>query len=142
MNGNGANLLRIFDTAASGMLAQSVRLNTTASNLANADSIAGSADTAYRAREPVFAAVRSALRGEDASVGVRVLGVVESQTPVGVRHDPGHPLADADGNVFLPNVNPVEELVNLISASRTYQNNVEIIASVRQMLLDTLNLGR
>jgi len=139
MNVSGSNMFRIFDTAASGMAAQSARLNTTASNLANADSVAGSAAQAYRARQPVFAAIRSALDGGD---GVQVLGVVESQASIGVRYEPGNPLADADGNVFTPNVNPVDELVNMISASRSYQNNVEIMNSAKQAMLDTLNIGR
>jgi len=73
---------------------------------------------------------------------VRVLGIVESQSPVNVRYDPGNPLANAEGNVFAPNVNPVDELVNMISASRTYQNNVEIMNSAKQAMLDTLSIGR
>lgn len=142
MSGVNTNMFRIFDTAASGMAAQSARLNTTASNLANADSVASSAEQAYRARQPVFAAIRSALDGGNGGAGVQVLGVVESQTPIGVRYEPGNPLADADGNVFTPNVNPVDELVNMISASRSYQNNVEIMNSAKQAMLDTLNIGR
>lgn len=142
MDASSSSMFRIFDTAASGMLAQSVRLNTTASNMANADSLASSPDQVYRARQPVFAAIQSALAGDDAARGVRVLGIVESQTPVAVRYEPGNPLANADGNVFAPNVNPVDELVNMISASRTYQNNVEIMNSAKQAMLDTLSIGR
>lgn len=142
MDASSSNMFRIFDTAASGMLAQSVRLNTTASNMANADSVASSPEQVYRARQPVFAAIQSALAGDDSARGVRVLGIVESQAPVSVRHDPGNPLADAEGNVFAPNVNPVDELVNMISASRTYQNNVEIMNSAKQAMLDTLSIGR
>ena len=142
MDASSSNMFRIFDTAASGMLAQSVRLNTTASNMANADTVASSPEQAYRARQPVFAVIGPALAGDDSARGVRVLGIVESQAPVAVRHDPGNPLADADGNVFAPNVNPVDELVNMISASRTYQNNVEIMNSAKQAMLDTLSIGR
>lgn len=141
MNGADSGLFRIFDTAASGMSAQSVRLNTTASNLANAESLASSPEAVYRARQPVFAAIGSAFDSEAAS-GVRVLGVVESQLPAAVRYAPGNPLADADGNVYASNVNPVDELVNMISASRSYQNNVEIMNSAKQAMLDTLQIGR
>ncbi|MDP1698471.1 MAG: flagellar basal body rod protein FlgC [Xanthomonadaceae bacterium] len=142
MDASSSSMFRIFDTAASGMLAQSVRLNTTASNMANADSVASSPEQVYRARQPVFAAIQSALAGDDSASGVRVLGIVESQAPVNVRYDPGNPLANAEGNVFAPNVNPVDELVNMISASRTYQNNVEIMNSAKQAMLDTLSIGR
>lgn len=141
MNNVESSLFRIFDTAASGMAAQSVRLNATASNLANAETLASSPEAAYRARQPVFAAIRSAF-GDEAASGVRVLGVVESQVPIAVRHAPGNPLADADGNVYAANVNPVDEMVNMISASRSYQNNVEIMSSARQAMLDTLQIGR
>lgn len=141
MNQVQSSLFRIFDTAASGMAAQSVRLNTTASNLANAESLASSPQAVFRARQPIFAAIQSAF-GEEAASGVRVLGVVESQAPVAVRHAPDSPLADANGNVYAPNVNPVDELVNMISASRSYQNNVEILNDARQAMLDTLRIGR
>ncbi|MCE5231793.1 MAG: flagellar basal body rod protein FlgC [Mizugakiibacter sp.] len=136
------SLFRIFDTAASGMAAQSVRLNTTASNLANADSVGSSPDTVYRAREPVFAAIQRGLGRDAEASGVRVLGVTESQAPVGSRYEPGNPLADADGKVYTPNVNPVDELVNMISASRAYQNDVEVMNNAKQLALKTLDLGK
>src|SRR3546814_20143207 len=97
MDASSSSMFRIFDTAASGMLAQSVRLNTTASNMANADSVASSPDQVYRARQPVFAAIPSALAGDDSARGVRVLGIVQSQATVTVRYDPGNPLHNAGG---------------------------------------------
>lgn len=136
------SLFNVFDTAASGMLAQSVRLNTTASNLANADSVSSSPATVYRAREPVFAAIRRGLGRDAATVGVRVAGVTESRQPIGTRYEPGNPMADANGYVYTPNVNPVDELVNMISASRSYQNDVEAMNTAKQMLLKTLTLGQ
>lgn len=144
------SMFKIFDIAGSGMAAQSVRLNTTASNLANADSVSGSAETAYRAREPLFAAVqRSAMAAagapggrDDGAAGVRMLGVTESQAPIESRYEPGNPLADADGNVYGSNVNPIDELVNMISASRSYQNDVEVMNNAKQMMIKTLDLGK
>jgi flagellar basal-body rod protein FlgC len=135
------SLFNVFNTAATGMMAQTVRLNTTASNLANADSVSSSPQTVYRAREPVFAAIRNAMDPDSAAAGVRVLGITQSQTPIGVRYEPGNPMADAQGNVYTPNVNPVDELVNMISASRSYQNDVEVMNTAKQLLLKTLTLG-
>ena len=121
------SFFRIFDTAGSAMSAQSVRLNTTASNLANADTVASSPEAAYRAKEPVFAAIQQGLGKNAETSGVRVTGISESQLPVGSRFEPGNPMANEDGYVFTPNVNPVDELVNMISASRAYQNDVEVM---------------
>jgi flagellar basal-body rod protein FlgC len=137
------SLFSIFNVAGSGMAAQSLRLNTVASNLANADSVATTPEAAYRAREPLFAAVKSRLDGADApGEGVQVLGVTESQAAIPSRYEPGNPLADADGYVYSSNVNPVDELVNMISASRSYQNNVEVMNSTRQLMQKTLDLGK
>jgi flagellar basal-body rod protein FlgC len=141
----------IFDIAGSGMSAQSVRLNTTASNLANADTVARDPNSVYRARHPVFQAVQAALdsttdaRAASATGGqsaVRVLGVVESTAPPVARYEPGNALADANGMVYSPNVNVVEEMVNMISASRAYQNDVEMMKSARDLMLATLRLGQ
>ena len=142
-----SSMFKIFDTAGSGMAAQSLRLNTVASNLANADSVSSTAQGAYRAREPLFAAVKQqvdgALAGTDAGVaGVRVDGVTESQAAVPSRYEPGNPMADADGYVYGSNVNPVDELVNMISASRSYQNNVEVMNTTKQLMVKTLDLGK
>lgn len=136
------SLFRVFDIAGSSMSAQSLRLNTTASNLANAETVAGSADAAYRSRQPVFQTVMDEQSMDGASLGVRVSGVTMSQAePVKV-HQPGHPMADEDGNIFLSNVNAVDELVNMISASRSYQNSVEVLNTSKELLLRTLQLGQ
>ncbi len=134
------SLFQVFDIAGSAVSAQSLRLNTTASNLANADSVAGDAATVYRARQPVFQA--SPLADGGSGVGVQMLGVVESNAPAKVRHDPDHPLANADGDVFAANVDPVAELVNMISASRSYQTNIDVINTSKTLLLRTLSLGQ
>ncbi len=138
------SLFSIFNVAGSGMAAQSLRLNTVASNLANADSVASTPEAAYRSREPLFAAVQKQLGSgsEAAGGGGQVLGVTESQAAIPSRYEPGNPLADADGYVYSSNVNPVDELVNMISASRSYQNNVEVMNSTRQLMQKTLDLGK
>lgn len=136
------SLFKVFDIAGSAMSAQSVRLNTTASNLANAESVGSTEADAYRARHPVFAAMLKAMHGDSDSVGVRVLGVVESQAPVEQRYAPDHPMANAEGYIYQSNVNAVDEMVNMISASRSYQNNVEVLNTSKQMLLATLRLGQ
>ena len=134
---------RIFDIAGSGMAAQSVRLNTVASNLANADSVSGSPDAVYKARHPVFEAVRAQVTGGgEPAAAVRVRGVVEDQSAPEARYQPGNPLANADGYVYAPNVNTVEEMVDMISASRAYQNNVEVMNTSKELLLATLRLGQ
>ena len=144
------SMFKIFDVAGSGMAAQSLRLNTTASNLANANSVASSPEKAYRAREPLFAAMHADAMAEQAAggdaqgaaVGVRVTGITESQAPVERHYEPGNPAADADGYVYGSNVNPIDELVNMISASRSYQNDVEVMQSAKQLMLKTLDLGK
>ena len=133
----------IFDIAGSGMSAQSVRLNTVASNLANAESVSGTATGAYRARHPVFEAVSKQLStaGNEPGSAVQVLGIVEDTKAPEMRYQPGNPLANAEGYVFAPNVNVVEEMVDMISASRAYQNNVEVMNTSKELLLATLRLG-
>ncbi len=133
------SLMKVFDIAGSALGAQTVRLNTTASNLANANSASSSTDETYRARQPVFATLMD--ESNDAVAGVEVAGIVESQEPLQRNYQPGHPLADEEGYVLMPNVNPVEEMANMISASQAYQNNVEVMNSSKQMLLRTLSLG-
>jgi flagellar basal-body rod protein FlgC len=133
---------KIFDIAGSGMSAQSVRLNTVASNLANADSVSGDPSTVYQAKHPVFQAVMGNGSGLNAaSASVSVSGIAQSQAAPEMRYDPGNPLADAQGNVYAPNVNVVEEMADMISASRSYQNNVEVLNTTRDMMLNTLKLG-
>ena len=133
---------KIFDIAGTGMSAQSVRLNTTASNLANADSVSGDPNQVYKAKHPLFEAIRAGLGTNAASAGVNVRGIVENTAPPSARYEPGNPLADANGYVYGPAVNTVEEMVNMISASRSYQNNVEVMNSAKEMMLATLRLGQ
>jgi flagellar basal-body rod protein FlgC len=137
---------KAFDIAGSGMAAQSVRLNTTASNLANADSVSGTANGVYKPRHPIFEAVRAQLQTQNAAAesqpAVRVRGIYESTAPASQRYEPGNPLADAQGYVYAPAVNVVEEMVNMISASRSYQNNVEVMNTSKDLLLATLRLGQ
>ena len=139
------SLLNVFDISSSALNAESLRLNVTASNLANAESLAPSEAAAYRSRHPVFAAQLRQLAanpaGDESGVGVRVLGVVQSAAAPIKRYQPDHPLADAQGYVYGSNVNPVEELTNMISASRSYQGNVEVLTTARDLLLKTLALG-
>jgi flagellar basal-body rod protein FlgC len=136
---------KVFEIAGSGLSAQSVRLNTVASNLANADSVSGDPNTVYKARHPVFQAVHAAVgahaRAQQAGAAVRVTGIVESNAPPTVRNDPGNPLADAQGNVYAPNVNVIEEMTDMISASRAYQNDVEVMGTAKDLMLATLKLG-
>ncbi len=135
------SLFRIFDIAASGMSAQSIRLNTVSSNLANADSVSSSEGGTYRARQPVFASTLNDVFNESPDVTVKVLGIVESQEPLQQRYAPNHPMANEEGYIFMPNVNTVEEMANMISASRSYQANVEVVNTSKQMLMRTLSLG-
>ncbi|EKE75454.1 flagellar basal body rod protein FlgC [Gallaecimonas xiamenensis] len=136
------SLYRIFDIAGSAMSAQSMRLNTTASNLANADSVSSSLDSTYKSRQPVFAAALDEAQSEQQGVGVKVLGIVESERPLVREYHPDHPMADKDGFIYKPNVNVVEEMTNMISASRNYQTNVQVADTAKQMLARTLQLGQ
>ncbi|MGI9236080.1 MAG: flagellar basal body rod protein FlgC [Woeseiaceae bacterium] len=135
-------LFNVFDVAGSAMNAQSVRMNVTASNLANAGSVSGDADNVYRAKHPVFSTFSQSLSDHGGVAGVRIDGVIESAAPLQLRYQPDHPEADADGNVYATNVNTVEEMVNMMSASRSYKNNVEMINTTKDLLLQTLSLGR
>ena len=135
------SLFKVFDVAGSALSAQSVRLNTIASNLANADGVSSTPEGAYRARHPVFAAVLDAA-GRAEGVGVRVVDVVASDRAPRPEHMPDHPLADENGNVWFSNVNPIEEMADMMSAESTYRNNVEMINTVKQLMLRTLQIGR
>jgi flagellar basal-body rod protein FlgC len=140
------SLFGVFDISGSAMNAQSVRLNTTASNLANADSVAGKPEDAYKARHPVFAAQLQELSANpefDApGAGVRIVDVVQSPAAPVKRFQPDHPMADGEGYVYGSNVNPVEELTNMISASRSFQGSVEAMTTARDLLLKTIAMGR
>lgn len=134
------SLFKIFSIAGSGMAAQSQRLNTVASNLANVDSAAGPDGKVYSARQVVFQSTPLDDRDSQAQ-GVRVASVTESAAPPRRVHDPKHPMADKEGYVSLPNVSVVDEMVNMIAASRAYQNNVEVMNTAKNMLSKTLTLG-
>lgn len=135
------SLFKVFDVSGSAMSAQTLRLNTTASNLANAETVAGSPEEAYKARQPVFAAALKSAQRLDHAVPVQVEAIIESDAKPLPMHMPGHPEADANGYVYRSNVNTVEELVNMISASRSYQHNVEVMNTSKELLLQTLRLG-
>lgn len=146
-------LFSVFDIAGSGMSAQNVRLNTIASNISNAESVSSSTEDTYRARHPVFAVKRMNYGDEkfqfpgwgdekNQGAGVSVVGIVESQVPLDKRYDPEHPSADEQGYVSYPNVNVVEEMANMISASRSFQTNVEVLNTAKQMMQKVLTLGR
>jgi flagellar basal-body rod protein FlgC len=134
--------MKIFDIAGSGMQAQSLRLNLVASNMANVDAVSSSVEETYRSRQPVFRAVLDQMNTRGAAEGVRMVGVVESQAPLVGEYAPDHPMANDEGYIFRPNVNMVEEMANMISASRAYQNNVQVINASRQMMTAVINLGR
>jgi flagellar basal-body rod protein FlgC len=143
----------IFDIAGSGMTAQSLRLNTTASNIANAETASSSIDQTYRARKPVFAAIQQSMLNpsqqgltlsgdEGAGAGVRVEGIVESNAELQMRYEPDHPAANEDGYVFYPNVNVVEEMADMMSSSRSFQMNVDVMNSAKSMMQRILTLGQ
>ncbi|MEZ5456756.1 MAG: flagellar basal body rod protein FlgC [Lysobacteraceae bacterium] len=133
--------LHIFDIAGSGMAAQSMRLNTVASNLANVGSVTGDAASAYKPLEPVFASqVRDP--SQPGVAGVQVMRVEESDVEPIKRYEPGNPLADDQGYVYAPNVDPIAQMVNMISASRAYQADVEMINTGKELALATLSVGR
>lgn len=133
------SLFNIFNVAGSGMAAQSQRLNVVASNLANADSTTSANGQPYRAKQVVFSAVP--VDGSGAQ-GVKVTAVVDDNSPLKMVYDPKHPMADAQGYVAMPNVNVVDEMVNMISASRAYQNNVDVLNTSKTLLLKTLTIGQ
>lgn len=133
------SMFNVFKIAGSALNAQSMRLNTTASNLANADSVVGQDGQPYRAKQVVFAARPVAGPG---SVGVQVTQIVESAAPMRLVYEPNSPAANAEGYVEMPNVNVVEEMVNMISASRSYQNNAEVMNTARTLLQRTLQIGQ
>jgi len=133
------SLFQIFNVAGSAISAQSQRLNVVASNLANVDTVAGPDGSAYKARQVMF---QTELMGGQGNAGVRVSTVSEDQSAGRRVHDPQHPAADAEGYVTYSNVNAVEEMVNMISASRSYQNNVEVMNTAKTLLQKTLQMGQ
>jgi flagellar basal-body rod protein FlgC len=138
------SLFDVFNTAGSALNAETLRLNTTASNLANAESVNGDPSKIYRARHPVFQTMMDDSANfdqQDAAVGVRVLGVVESTSPPLMRYQPDSPAANKDGYVFSSNVNSIEEMTNMISANRAFATNVDAINKARDLLLKTISMG-
>ena len=133
---------KIFDIAGSGMNAQNLRMNIVASNMANVDAVSSSIDQTYRARQPVFRAIYDDVGSRSPAVGVQMSGVVESEAPLVREYAPHHAMADDDGYIYRPNVSMVEEMANMISASRAYQNNVEVLNATRRMISATINLGK
>lgn len=142
------SLLNVLDLAASAMNAQSVRMNLAASNMANADSVSSSIGTTYKARHPVFQTVYQDYLASDAGpgqrdvTGVRLAGVIESQAAPNQQYAPNHPAANADGFIYTPAISTVEEMANLVSASRSYQANIEVTNTAKAMLMRTLTLGQ
>lgn len=139
-------ILDVFNVSGSGMAAQSLRLNTTASNIANAESVAADPADTYRARYPVFqASLDSAMDpevGKNASNAVSVPGIIESSKPLNIRYEPDHPYANDEGYVAYPNVNVVEEMANMISASRSFQINVEVLNTAKTLAERVLSIGQ
>lgn len=135
--------MNIFNIAGSGMNAENLRLNLVASNISNANSISSSINEVYKSRQPVFAAeLKNILDKNNAAGGVNVLGVVESQAPPIMEYAPNHPMADELGYIYKPNVNTVEEMANMMSASRAYQNNIEVLDTAKNLILQTLKMGQ
>ncbi|WP_263139164.1 flagellar basal body rod protein FlgC [Pseudomonas sp. RIT-PI-AD] len=146
------SLSSVFNIAGTGMSAQTTRLNTISSNIANAETVSSSVDKTYRARHPVFATVYQGANANDSGslfaeqdqsgAGVQVLGIVEDQSSLMPRYEPNHPAADANGYVYYPNVNVVEEMADMISASRAFQTNTELMNTAKQMMQKVLTLGQ
>ncbi len=150
------SVFRILDIAGTAMNAESVRLNATASNLANAEAVSSSVETTYKARRPLFSAAMDEamefskengepsdpVTGEPYGIGVGLRGIVESDAPAIREYNPNHPLADKDGYIYRPNVNPVEEMTDMISASRAYQTAVQVASNAKSMLQATLRMGQ
>jgi flagellar basal-body rod protein FlgC len=135
------SLFNVMDIASTGMSAQSVRLNTTASNVANANSVSSSYDQTYKARHAVFGAeMRNATNQQ--GVGVKVLGIVESPKPLQIEYSPGHPMADENGYIYKPNVNIVEEMANMMSASKAYETNVQVADTTKRIFRRVLRIGQ
>ena len=133
------SLMRAFEIGSTGLVAQSIRLNTTASNIANVETLEGPDGRPYRGRQVVFRT--TPIQGTPGA-GVEVANIVENDTPLRKEYKPGHPRADGQGYIEMPNVNPVEEMVNMISASRSYQMNIELMSNTRLLITRTLSMGK
>ncbi|MGB3724249.1 MAG: flagellar basal body rod protein FlgC [Glaciecola sp.] len=137
------SLFNVMNISSTGMSAENVRLNTTASNIANANSVSSSYEDTYKARHPVFAAaLDQASHDQTKGVGVNVLGVVESSKPLQVEYSPGNPMADENGYIYKPNVNIVEEMADMLSASKAYETNVQVADTTKRIFRRVLQLGQ
>jgi len=137
------SLFNVMSISSTGMEAENVRLNTTASNIANANSVSSSYDETYRARHPVFAAeLQRAMGDQSKGVGVEVKGIVESDEPLQVEYAPHNPMADEEGYIYKPNVNIVEEMANMMSASKAYETNVQVADTTKKIFRRVLQLGQ
>ena len=134
-------MFKILDISATGMHAQTVRLNTIASNMANVDSVSSNKDETYKSKQPVFQTILEGNMHEPTG-GVRVKEVVESQAPSIMEYNPNHPMSDEKGYIYRPNVNVIEEMANMMSASRSYETNIEVMNTSKQLLLRTIQLGK
>ncbi len=139
------SLFNIFDIASSGLSAQNTRLNTVASNLANAESISSTPEDAYKSKQPIFATLYEGQLNNvnnSASAGLRTLGIAESSAENVAQYQPGNPMANEDGYIYLSNVSVIEEMTNMMSAKSSYQSNIEVLNTSKELLLQTLRLGR
>ena len=137
------SLFNVMQISSTGMEAENVRLNTTASNIANANSVSSSYDETYRARHPVFAtALQDAMRDQSKGAGVQVKGIVESDAPLQVEYSPNNPMADENGYIYKPDIDAATEMAEMMQASRSFQNSVEAINTAKQLALRTLTLGK
>jgi len=136
------SLLNVFDIAGSALSAQTIRLNTVASNLANAETASSRPEDVYRSKQPIFQTVYSDQLSSNETAGVRVLEILEAEGKATQEYNPGHPLADDTGYIYKPAINALSEVANMISASRSYQTNVEVMSTAKQLLLRTLALGK
>lgn len=135
------SLFKVLDISGSGMHAQTVRLNTVASNMANVDSVSSNDQDTYRSKQPVFQTIMDDMTNEPAG-GVRIKEIVESQEPLKMEYNPNHPMANEEGYIYRPNVNVVEEMANMMSASRSYETNIEVMNTSKQLLIRTIQLGK
>ncbi|WP_420935255.1 flagellar basal body rod protein FlgC [Alteromonas sp. A081] len=136
-------LFNVMQISSTGMEAENVRLNTTASNIANANSVSSSYGETYRARHPVFASVmQDAMNNQTKGAGVQVKGIVESDAPLQVEYSPNNPMADEEGYIYKPNVNIVEEMANMMSASKAYETNVQVADTTKRIFRRVLQLGQ
>ena len=134
------NLDNVFGIAGTALNAQTVRMNTTASNLANAATVAGSEDGAYRAKRAVFKSILADQMGDSNGGGIKVDKLIDDPSPIRKMSEPGNPLADKDGYIYLSNVNEMTEMVEMMAASRSYQNNVEVVNTTRQLMMRTVDM--